>query len=205
MHAHVTITRNQPSSQKTEEVITLHRESIIPETSQQPGHQGTLLLVDRANGTSITIDLYETEAHSKATEQSGHDQKQIGKFAHLITAPVVQEVYEVPVYDMEAGSAITHTHVTFGQVQPDKVDEVIKITHDAVMPQTKQQPGYKGTWVLIDRATGKVMGFTLWQTEADMKAAEQSRPTREQIAKYMHLHFSRTLPTQEVFEVAFHP
>ncbi len=106
---------------------------------------------------------------------------------------------------MEAGSAITHTYVTFGQVQPDKVDEVIKITHDVVRPQTKQQPGYKGTWVLIDRATGKVMGFTLWQTEADMKAAEQNMPAREQIAKYMHLHYSRTLPAQEVFEVAFHP
>ncbi len=117
----------------------------------------------------------------------------------------MQEVYEVPVYDMEAGSAITHTQITFGQAQPDQLDEVIKITHDAVMPHTKQLPGYKGTWVLIERATGKVMGFTLWQTEADMKAAEQSTPSREQIAKYMHLHFSRTLPAQEVFEVAFHP
>jgi hypothetical protein len=164
MHARVTIAqRNRP--EMTDEPINIFHESMMPEQRQQQGYKGTLLLVDRAQGKGIVINLYETEAHSKAAEQSGHDQKQIGKFAHLITSSVVQEVYEVPVYDIEMGRATTHTRVTFAQVQPDKMDEGIKIFRDAALPQQKQQPGYKGTLLLVDRPTGKAMVVSLWQTE----------------------------------------
>ena len=200
MHARVTIAQRN-RSEMTDEAINIFRESVMPEQRQQPGYKGTLLLVDRAQGKGILINLYETEAHSKAAEQSGHDQKQIGKFAHLITSPV-QEVYEVPVYDIEMGRATTHTRVTFAQVQPDKMDEGIKIFRDAALPQLKQQPGYKGTLLLVDRTTGKAIVFSLWQTEAEMKASEQNDHYRQQIAKFAHLFTAPS--TQEVFAVSFH-
>ncbi len=210
MYARVTIAQRN-RSEVTDEAINIFHESMMPEQRQQPGYKGTLLLVDRAQGKGIVINLYETEAHAKAAEQSGHNQKQIGKFAHLITSPVVQEVYEVPVYDIEMGRATTHTRVTVAQVQPDKMDEGIKIFRDAAMPQQKQQPGYKGkkqqpgykgALLLVDRATGKAMVFSLWQTEAEMKASEQNDHYRKQIAKFAHLFTAPS--TQEVFGVSFH-
>jgi quinol monooxygenase YgiN len=82
------------------------------------------------------------------------------------------------------------------------MDEGIKIFRDAVMPQQKQQPGYKGALLLVDRATGKAMVFSLWQTEAEMKASEQNDHYRKQIAKFAHLFTAPS--TQEVFGVSFH-
>ena len=202
MYARVTTAQDHPHPEKAEEGIRLHRESVVPETRQQPGHTGTLLLVDRAQGKGITIDLYDTQAHAKAAEESGHDQRQIDKFAHLITAPVVQEVYEVAVHDIEVGRATAYARVTVGQHAPDKTDELIKIFRESVVPEVRQLKGYKGVLYLVDRTSGKGMSLSLWQTEAEMKASEEGGHYSRQVAKVLHL-FSKP-SSREVYEVTFH-
>src|SRR5258708_2740994 len=99
MYARVTIAQRN-RSEVTDEAINIFHESMMPEQRQQPGYKGTLLLVDRAQGKGIVINLYETEAHAKAAEQSGHNQKQIAKFAHLFTATSTQEVFAVSFHDL---------------------------------------------------------------------------------------------------------
>jgi len=44
--------------------------------------------------------------------------------------------------------------------------------------------GFKAQIFLIDRATGDVVGMSLWDTEADMPASEAKvRPVRERVAQ----------------------
>ncbi len=76
-----------------------------------------------------------------------------------------------------------YARVTTAQVQPGKMDELVKILLDSVLPAARQQRGYAGGMVLSNPATGKAEIIALWETEADMTAGEASGYYREQVAK----------------------
>ena len=75
-----------------------------------------------------------------------------------------------------------YARMTTFHVQPSTLDDVIRIVQDA-LPITKQQSGFKGALALADYSTGKLIGITLWETEADMLANEANGYYREQVGK----------------------
>lgn len=85
------------------------------------------------------------------------------------------------------------------QAQPGKVEEAMSIYRNSIVPAAKEQKGFKGAFFLVDNATGKSVSLTLWDTEADMQAAEASGFLREQIAKLGAT--LATAPVSEHFEV----
>ena len=95
MHARVSIAQSQPG--KADEVIRIHRDSVVPAAKQQKGFKGLYLLTDRKTGKGITISLWETEADMTAGEASGFYQQQVAKFKDILSAPPVREAYEVTV------------------------------------------------------------------------------------------------------------
>jgi quinol monooxygenase YgiN len=64
-----------------------------------------------------------------------------------------------------------YARVTTVQIAPGNVDEATNITREAVIPAAQQAKGFKGYWALGDRATGKSVVITLWETEADRDAS----------------------------------
>ena len=92
-----------------------------------------------------------------------------------------------------------HARVVTCQVQSGKMDEVVTITRDSIIPAAKQQKGFKSYLGLTDRNTNKGIGVTLWETEADMTAGEDSGYYREQIAKIAPILAGP--PTTEHYEV----
>src|SRR5258707_1041820 len=49
-----------------------------------------------------------------------------------------------------------HARVTIAQRdRSEMTDEAINIFRESVMPEQRQQPGYKGTLLLVDRAQGE--------------------------------------------------
>ena len=75
-----------------------------------------------------------------------------------------------------------YARMTTFHVQPGTIDEALRIVQDA-LPITKQQRGFKGGLALADYNTGKLIGLTLWETEADMLANEANGYYREQVGK----------------------
>ena len=64
-----------------------------------------------------------------------------------------------------------HARVTSIQVSPDKIEEATRITRDIIIPAAQREKGFKGYMVLGDRATGKSLSITFWETAADMDAS----------------------------------
>ncbi len=64
-----------------------------------------------------------------------------------------------------------YARVTIVQVQPDKIDEAIRIAQETV-PLLRQQPGFHELTVLADRQTGHAHILSLWQSEAELRASE---------------------------------
>jgi heme-degrading monooxygenase HmoA len=76
-----------------------------------------------------------------------------------------------------------YARVTTAQVRPGKMDELVRILLDSVLPAARLQKGYAGGMVLTNPDTGKAEIIALWETETDMTAGEASGYYREQIAK----------------------
>ena len=73
--------------------------------------------------------------------------------------------------------------MTIAHSLPGKAEDVLRIERDSIVPACKQQKGFKGLYLLQDHKTNKGMTITLWETEADMKAAEASGFYQQQVAK----------------------
>ncbi len=86
------------------------------------------------------------------------------------------------------------------QIQPGKMDELISIYQDSIVPAAKEQEGFRHALLLSDADTGKAISVTVWETEADMQAGEASGYLREQMAKAA-AGFAAP-PTTEHYEVS---
>ncbi|NJM40493.1 MAG: hypothetical protein HC853_06870 [Anaerolineae bacterium] len=92
-----------------------------------------------------------------------------------------------------------YARVFTAQIQTGKLDDVIRITHDSIIPAAKEQHGFKNLTLLIDRAANKAMIVSQWATEADRTASESNGFLREQLTKLGA--FVAGPPTTERFEL----
>ncbi len=74
-------------------------------------------------------------------------------------------------------------HVTT-YVKMDKMDEALKIFEDSVIPEGKAQEGYVGIYLLTNKETGKIVSITLWNTQEDAIANEESGYYQRQVEKF---------------------
>jgi quinol monooxygenase YgiN len=92
-----------------------------------------------------------------------------------------------------------YARLTTMQVQPEKVDDAVRVIREAVMPTAQQQRGFKNLNLLVDAAAGRVLVLSWWETEQDLAASENSGYFEEQIARFGTLLAG--LPFREVYEV----
>ena len=90
--------------------------------------------------------------------------------------------------------------LTIVQVKVDKIDEVIKIYGDNVVPSAKGQKGYKGILMLTDQKSGKGISITLWESEPDCIANEKSGYYQQQVGRFKD-YFTKP-PVKEGYEVS---
>ena len=90
--------------------------------------------------------------------------------------------------------------LTMVQIKMDKLDETVKIFDESVTPSMKSQKGYRGAYLLTDRNTGKGVAITLWDSEEDAIANEQSGYYQEQLSKFKD--FFTAPPVREGYEVS---
>ncbi len=93
MYARVTVATTLPG--KTDDVLRIERDSIVPACNQQKGFKGLYQLHDHKTNKGLTISLWETEADMRAAEVSGFYQQQVAKMKDVLAAPPVREEYEV--------------------------------------------------------------------------------------------------------------
>jgi len=92
-----------------------------------------------------------------------------------------------------------HAQVVRAQIQPGKLDELISLFRDSVIPVARAQKGYRVAYMLVDSETNRAMTVSLWETEADLAAIASSGFYREQVNKAAALFAAP--PEREVYEV----
>jgi len=63
-----------------------------------------------------------------------------------------------------------YARVVTNQIQPGKMDEWLAIIRDSIVPSLKEQGGFQGFVALIDREHGTSIGYSVWDSAADLAA-----------------------------------
>lgn len=67
-----------------------------------------------------------------------------------------------------------YARVTTLEVPPDRVDDSTRHVQEQILPQLRQQDGFKGFIVLTDRQSGNALGVGLWESEEALRASEEA-------------------------------
>jgi len=73
----------------------------------------------------------------------------------------------------ERGDEAMHARMSTLEGSPGRLDEGVHDIREDVLPQLRQQDGFKGFLALGDRQSGKLVGITFWESEQAMRAAEE--------------------------------
>jgi heme-degrading monooxygenase HmoA len=92
-----------------------------------------------------------------------------------------------------------HARMTTMEGSSERLAEGLREIREDVLPQLQQQDGFKGFVVFDNRQSGKLIGFSLWESEQAMQASEDvADRTRRESAETM----SDTIAGVERYEVA---
>jgi ketosteroid isomerase-like protein/heme-degrading monooxygenase HmoA len=98
------------------------------------------------------------------------------------------------------GGISMFTRLTIAQIKSGKMDELAKIYAEGIVPAARSQKGYQGAYLLTNKETGKAISITVWDSEADAIANEQSGYYKEQVAKAAPCFAAA--PDREGYEIA---
>ncbi len=77
-----------------------------------------------------------------------------------------------------------HARAVSVPIDPARIDDMLRVWRESVLPAARKQKGFKGALVLGDRSSGDGVAITLWASAAEMAAGEQSDYYTDQLAKF---------------------
>ena len=90
--------------------------------------------------------------------------------------------------------------LTIAQFKPGTLGKLISTYRDSIVPAAESQKGYVKAYLLTNSKENKGIAITVWESEDDAVAGEQSGYYQEQIGKVKYLFAS--VPIREGYEVA---
>ncbi len=92
-----------------------------------------------------------------------------------------------------------YARVSVVEGAPDKVDSGIDSYNNQVLPALKGVDGYRASFLLVDRSSGKGLGISLWESEdARRRGGEAVAEARAATIQAM----GGTVPPVDEYEVA---
>lgn len=86
------------------------------------------------------------------------------------------------------------------QGKPEKVDDEIRHFREKLIPTAKSNHGFKDAYLMVDRKTGKMISFVMWETEKDVQATDKK--AEEITSERAKVAGASQKPKLEVYEVA---
>jgi hypothetical protein len=153
-----------------EELTKAARDSSPKWQEALPSAQGYVMLIDRDSGRSLGITFFETEAQIQEAEPVF---ERMGDEMPEETRGKRIGVSSYEVLTAEGGEDAKAARITTFEGDASRIDEATKTSIENILPRAKQMPGWKGVFSLADRASGKVVLITLWDSPESMQASEE--------------------------------
>jgi heme-degrading monooxygenase HmoA len=66
-----------------------------------------------------------------------------------------------------------HARTTTVEGRPEAVDDAVRQVESEVLPLLREQAGFKGFTLHVNRSSGKVVGTSYWESQEAMDASEE--------------------------------
>ena len=77
-----------------------------------------------------------------------------------------------------------HARMTTIEMDPNRIDAAVSQLEEEDLPQWQDLAGFRGFTLVVDRASGKAVGTSYWDSEEEMDAAEDAvRDARQRAAE----------------------
>ncbi len=177
MYARSTTIQAQPSS--IDAGIAHVRDEVMPALQGMAGCIGVSLLVDRESGRCIATSAWETE---EAMRDSMEQVTPIrDRAAEMLGGTPNVEQWEIAALHRDhrspGGACVLATWV---RVPPDLADQGIEYYKSSVLPQVENLEGFCSASLLVDRASGRAVSSTTFDSlDAMERAREQINAIKE--------------------------
>lgn len=128
-------------------------------------------LLDAQTGHGYFISYWKDAEAARASEAAANQVREQSR-QDLSLKVLDVHTYEVTFEDNVQGAQPRAARVTPAQGDGSRVDEMTQWTSSQLMPTYRAQPGYCGWRTLTDRQSGKSLIISLWESEAQLQAAE---------------------------------
>jgi heme-degrading monooxygenase HmoA len=188
--------------EKMDDVIRIYNRWATQAEQQAVGFDGLLALGDRDTGQGMVIALYDSPESMTAAGEIA--ESVLTGTASLFAVPPIREQYDVIIHALPKRNArldddLEYARVTTIRVRPETIDQAFELIRTTVLANAQRQRGHRGFLGLGNRATGKTMHFTFWDSESAMYASETSGHYQNQVARIAH--FLTEPPTREIYDV----
>jgi heme-degrading monooxygenase HmoA len=178
--------------------VSYLRQEAVPILNAQHGYRGVTAAGDRSRGVLGILSLWETEADRAASNSAlGKAREEaLDIVGGELTVENLEEVVAEIKKPVKAGCALLVTRVS---MDPAKVDENLAFFKSDVLPQIASQPGFCALRNMLDRATGKAVVGSVWETRAALDAAAAEQPERRKTAEARGVRFDETESREILF------
>ena len=184
MYARSTTVRGNP--QAMDEGIAYVRDKVMPAVQQMDGCIGLSMLVDREAGRCIATTSW---ADAEAMHRSADSVMPMRQRAAEIMGGEA-EVMEWEIAVMHRLHTAHHgacARVIWHDGDPADADRMIDTFRMAVLPQLSDLPGCCSVSVMLDRASGRAVVTTTYDSPQDMAmAADKAKAMREEFLQQMN-------------------
>ncbi len=169
MHARVLTVEATP--ERFDEDISAMTSRVMRSVQASPGFMGAYWFGDRSTGIAVAVVFFNAENTLHASDDQGE------RIRHEVSSAVDVGVTGVEEYEVvaETGPTVSHTaqfcRSLAWQEDPRHIERAIRRINEGVMPGVRQNVGFQGGFWLVDRTTGRSVGFTLWDTAENLRTS----------------------------------
>ncbi len=178
--------------------VTYLRDAALPVLEAQHGYRGVTASGDRSSRVFGILSLWDTASDRSASDSAlGKAREEALK---IVGGDLTIENFEEVVLEMVrppspgCGLFVTRVHM-----DPSVIEENLEFFKSDVLPQIKSQPGFCGLRNMMDRATGRAIVGSVWDSRAQAETMQATAPERRARAEERGVSFDET----EVREILF--
>jgi len=195
MYARSTTVRGNPKAM--DDGIAFVRDTVMPTVRQMDGCIGLSMLADRDSGRCIVTTSWADADAMNASASGVMAMRQ--RAAEIMGGPADVQEWEIALmHRLHQAHHGACARVIWNDGDPAEVDHMIDSFRMTVLPQLEDLPGCCSVSVMIDRASGKAVVTTTYDSPHDMAAAkDRAIQMREEFVQQMN----RTVTEVAEFEL----
>jgi heme-degrading monooxygenase HmoA len=178
MYARSTTIQGNPS--RLDEGMAYVRDDVMPMVQGMDGCIGLSMLADRSSGRCIVTTAWATEEAMRASADRVRESRE--RAAEIFDGRLDVAEWEIAMmHRMHAGHDGACTRVIWGESDPARAADNMDAFRMAMLPRLEELPGFCSVSMMVDRATGRSVLTTTYDSRDDMdRSADPARRMREE-------------------------